>query len=80
MKTVWTTGLSSDDTKKDIAESFSQGALLRRRLSELLQDKMDTEVVARTKREDYESPSWAYKQADSSGYLRALREVISLIE
>lgn len=80
MKTVWYTGLKSDDVKEDIVEAYNKSKLLRRRLTEVIQEKMDTEIVARTKREDYESPSWPYKQADSSGYLRALREIISIIE
>lgn len=29
---------------------------------------------------DYESPSWAYKQADRNGYLRAYQEIIKLCE
>lgn len=28
---------------------------------------------------DYDSPSWAYKQADHNGYLRAWREIEQLI-
>lgn len=28
---------------------------------------------------DYDSPSWAYKQADRNGYLRAYREVQDLL-
>lgn len=28
---------------------------------------------------DYDSPSWAYKQADRNGYARALRDIQSLL-
>ena len=28
---------------------------------------------------DYDSPSWSHKQADRNGYLRALRDIESLI-
>lgn len=28
--------------------------------------------------EDYDNPSWAYKQADRNGYLRAYREILQL--
>lgn len=28
---------------------------------------------------DYDSPSWAFKQADRNGYLRALKEITSLL-
>lgn len=29
---------------------------------------------------DYDSPSWSHKQADRLGYLRALREVLELLD
>jgi hypothetical protein len=28
---------------------------------------------------DYDSPSWAYKQADRNGYLRAYSEILALL-
>lgn len=28
--------------------------------------------------EEYDSPSWAYKQADRNGYLRAYKEIMNL--
>lgn len=28
---------------------------------------------------DYDSPSWAYKQADRNGYIRALKEIEKLL-
>lgn len=28
---------------------------------------------------DYDSPSWAFKQADRNGYLRALSEILALV-
>ena len=28
---------------------------------------------------DYESPSWAYKRADTDGYNRAIRQIIKLL-
>lgn len=28
---------------------------------------------------DYDSPSWAYRQADKNGYNRAMKEVMSLL-
>jgi len=79
MKTVWTQNLPEGSKKDDITSSYQSGTVLRGRLKELLQDKIDTEVTSRLKREDYESPSWAFKQADSIGYTRALKEIISLI-
>lgn len=33
-----------------------------------------------SKESDYDSPSWAYKQADLNGYLRAYQEILSLVD
>jgi hypothetical protein len=79
VKTVWVQNLPEGSVKDDITSSFKAGTVLRRRLKELLEAKVETEVVSRMKREDYESPSWGFKQADSIGYTRALKEIISLI-
>lgn len=42
-----------------------------------------TEVLERELKEiapDYDTPSWAYKQADQNGYNRAIRSVLKLIK
>lgn len=78
MKTVWTSGLS-EAKKTSIKEAYSRAGLVRDRLSTILSDKMDAEVKGRISSKDYDAPNWAYRQADSAGYLRALQEVISLI-
>lgn len=78
MKTILTKGL--DDKKaEELVSDFKASAFLRERLSVILSDKVDAlrrEVRTKTK---YESPSWAYVQADYIGYERAIYEVISLI-
>lgn len=79
MKTVWTKGLNLQEVD-DIEKTYKASALLRKRLSKLLEDKRNTSVAARTSIEDYDSPSWSYKQADLVGYTRALNEIISLLE
>lgn len=37
-------------------------------------------VETRPPIEDYDSPSWAYKQADRNGYLRAYTEIFNLLK
>ena len=78
MKTTWTQGLKGD-AKDDITSSFKHSMLLRSRLKHLLENKISTKRKARTKEGGYESPSWAFQQADGVGYERALDEVIALI-
>lgn len=36
-------------------------------------------MESRTSFKDYDSPSWAYKQADNNGYVRALEDVHKLL-
>lgn len=33
-----------------------------------------------SKTEDYDSPSWAYRQADKNGQLRAYRDILKLLD
>lgn len=48
------------------------------RLSEICYNVIQSGV--QTAKADYESPSWAYKQADLNGYLRAYREIMALTQ
>ena len=78
MKTVWTAGMDVD-ASQEITSDFKGAKELRKRLDKLLCDKINScreDVLSKIK---YESPSWAYVQADAVGYERALKEVISLI-
>lgn len=78
MKTVWTKGLKVQE-REEITRDFQASAMLRKRLIVLLRDKIDAGRTCSTSKERYESPSWAYIQADEVGYGRALQEVISLL-
>lgn len=77
MKTVWTKGKDPVESK-DIRASFAGSLVMRRRLQEMIKDKLESSYS--TKEEDYENPNWAYKQADAVGYRKALKEIISLLQ
>lgn len=79
MKTSITKGLSEQEAS-EIKVEFVRAAHLRKRIIKLLEEKYDSERKNSLTKERYESPSWAYIQADAVGYERALREVISLLE
>ena len=79
MKTSWTQGLDKSE-KADIKAYFEQGLLLRRRLSQLVDAKINTTLKGDVLASSYDNPNWALKQADSVGYRRALSEVLSLLE
>ena len=78
MKTSWTKGLKADQAD-DIVRDFKASLSIRRRLSEILQEKQRTSLTETRKKSTYENPNWAYLQADGVGYERALSEVIALI-
>ena len=79
MKLTWTKGLSAQE-KDELSKDFVSVPALRARLIGILNEKIVTTRRTVTGREMYDSPSWAYVQADAVGYERALREVISLFE
>jgi hypothetical protein len=77
MKVSWLTGLS-DEEALEIKEAFKGSHILRKRLTEMCFNKIGTSLT--TKKDQYESPNWAYMQADNLGYRRALNEIISVLE
>lgn len=78
MKLNWTKGLSGE-AKRDIQLEYASSSNLRKRLEVLLREKQASSQKAIISKESYDSPNWAYKQADNVGYLRALEEVISIL-
>lgn len=78
MKQSWTKGL--DETRiKDIRGDFLSSLVTRKRLIEILEEKINSAEVTSYDKEGYNVPNWAYKQADLVGYKRALRDVINLV-
>jgi hypothetical protein len=78
MKSTWTKGLTPEqmiELKKD----FVGSVILRKRLQQIIEDKLKSSRNVGMAKETYGNPSWAYLQADSKGFERALSEIISLI-
>lgn len=79
MKTSWKKGLDAQQAS-DIEQRFKEAGLVRRRLDVLLREMIEEKRSGSVAERLYDSPNWAYLQADRAGYERALRDVISLIE
>lgn len=79
MKTVWTKGLDAE-RREEVKRDFLSSSLLRSRLKDLLEEKKMASMKAVTLKDSYDSPNWALLQADNIGFIRALEEVISLLE
>ena len=78
MKASWTTNETRERTV-EIRSNFMASSLMRKKLEELLNRKIEASLVNSRSKDNYSLAGWPYLQADSVGYERALREVISLI-
>ena len=78
MKQGWIKGATPEKVAI-IKADYVGSAGARIRLAEMLNDKIRISTTVKRKKEGYDSPNWAYTQADAIGYERALSEVISLI-
>lgn len=74
MKTIWFMDLPKDEQEGFKKEVKSAKNVLDK-LEQIVQKKIKEIVVL----DDYDSPSWAYKQADRNGYNRALTEIINIL-
>lgn len=60
-------------------ESYSNSEYFRKLLIKELESKLKTAQETRGSVKGYDCPSWAYKQADTNGYERALQEALDLL-
>jgi hypothetical protein len=75
MKTIWFM-----DLPKDQQEDFKKQVSSSKDVLEKLESILKTKIKEITLSEDYDNPSWAYKQADRNGYNRALTEVLNILK
>ena len=77
LSTNWNSHLKGEE--KDNFDKYIRNAIsIIERLDSVLVGKIDE--ASKPKKSDYDSPSWAYKQADTNGYLRALNELRTLTQ
>jgi len=75
MKANWFKECKTKEDKEKVKQAVLSNRASLDRLKEILEPLLkDTPPTA-----DYDSPSWAYKQADRIGYNRALNQVLELI-
>lgn len=80
MKTVWFKGARDEQGKKERTSQIVSAAKALEILTGILEDKIKDKESERNLPKCYELPSYPYFQADASGYIRALREVQSIID
>jgi hypothetical protein len=75
---AWTANLSPDEVKRLVSQ-LRESDTIRERLISILDQRMRASVNDQHSSKNYDSPNWAYKQADAVGYQRAMKEVINLL-
>lgn len=75
MKSYWFKECKTKEDKEKVRQAILSNRQSLDRLKEIL-EPMLKETAPTT---DYDSPSWAYKQADRIGYNRALTSVLDII-
>ena len=68
----------TEEDKNSVKQLVNNSKNLLKILSELIEE--DIKSLERISSDDYDSPSWAYKQADRAGQLRTLRKILDLIK
>lgn len=75
MKAQWFKECKTKEEKDKVKQTIFSNRESLDRLKEILEPMLkDTPPTA-----DYDSPSWAYKQADRIGFNRALNQVLDII-
>lgn len=81
MNTAWTKGLKRGSQEaKDVAEAYDNSRVARKRLIVMLNAMLEEETTKRLADSEYDSPSWAYRQADAIGYARAITKIINMLD
>jgi hypothetical protein len=78
---LWTAHLTEEDKRKEFVDLLQMSrSPINERLLEIVQGQLEGSRDSTLKQSNYDSPSWAYIQADNVGYQRALRLVEQLLQ
>lgn len=78
MQSKWFSHLSDKQQVEEFKARIRAAAPVLERLNEIMSAKSESHTSVSTS--DYDSPSWAYKQAHSNGYCEALRELTKYLD
>lgn len=76
MKSDWINDLS-DDEVDEFEKRLKRNKIILDKLSKICYNKLSD--INRPNKKDYESPSWAYRQAHDNGAAEAYRYLIDLL-
>lgn len=79
MMPIWTHHLKDQDEKERFKKYVQNNRTILERLSAIANQWEDELKDKELDKDSYESPAWAYKQADNNGYRRCLRQLQLLL-
>ena len=80
MYTAWTNHLSSEEDKKSFAISVNRAKHVLNRLKKLIESDLEATSKAEISLKAYDNINWAYRQAHTNGYKRALTNLLTLVD
>lgn len=78
IKTKWLQGVKTEKEKEEIKLFLQNNKLVLDKLKEIVYNIHNSKL--KCQEVDYNSASWAYKQADTNGYVRACAHFIELLD
>ncbi len=76
INTKWITGIENPE---EFGTKMQEQKELFKRFYELMEQKQKANDRSQLKKENYEIPNWAQRQADHIGYNRCLEEIKALL-
>ncbi len=79
---IWTAHLKDEKEIQELESAMKglQHSIVLKRLLEIISQDRESAAKAALSTRNYESPSWGYIQADSTGYQRALLTIETLLK
>jgi Cu2+-containing amine oxidase len=78
--TAWTNHLKTDEDKKSFAISVSRSKHVLNRLKSLIEQDLEATGKAEISLKAYDNLNWAYRQAHTNGYKKALTNLLTLVD
>ena len=78
MHILWASHIKDDEEKEEFKKYVANSSALLDRLADIVNMKLSTAEKTRLSEKDYALASWAMRQADLNGYLRAWNEMKAL--
>jgi hypothetical protein len=80
MLTKWTQHLTDSEEKQAFQKHVWSAKPVLERIIDLIKEDIENLEKVEISTRAYESPNWAYRQADCNGYKRAMANIKTLID